>query len=80
MVASQLRQAEDPLGRERDADELVPTGERPERSRPVEVQEVLVGQVAVEDLVVADLDNDGSLEIIAVGRATKNAVIYRQKK
>lgn len=37
------------------------------------------GQVAVEDLVLADLDGDGKLEIVAVGRATKNAVLYRQK-
>lgn len=34
------------------------------------------GQVAVEDLVAADLDGDGRAEIIAVGRATHNAVIY----
>lgn len=37
------------------------------------------GQVAVEDLAVGDLDGDGQNEIIAVGRATKNAVIYRKK-
>lgn len=34
------------------------------------------GQVAVEDLVCADLNGDGKQEIIAVGRATHNAVIY----
>jgi len=34
------------------------------------------GGVAVEDLVTADLDADGKLEIIAVGRATHNAKIY----
>jgi hypothetical protein len=34
------------------------------------------GQVAVEDLVVADLNGDGRSDIIAVGRATHNAVIY----
>jgi hypothetical protein len=34
------------------------------------------GEVAVEDLVAADLDGDSQAEIIAVGRATKNAVIY----
>lgn len=34
------------------------------------------GQVAVEDLVSADLNGDGKLELIAVGRATHNAVIY----
>lgn len=34
------------------------------------------GQVAVEDLVTADLDGDGQAEIIAVGRATHNAVLY----
>ncbi len=34
------------------------------------------GGVAVEDLVVADLDKDGDQDIIAVGRATHNAKIY----
>ena len=38
------------------------------------------GQVAVEDLVAADLDSDGTIELIAVGRATHNAVIYKQSK
>jgi hypothetical protein len=38
------------------------------------------GQVAVEDLVTCDLDADGRAEIIAVGRATHNAVIYRQRR
>ncbi len=34
------------------------------------------GQVAVEDLVTADLDGDGRNDIIAVGRATHNVVVY----
>jgi hypothetical protein len=34
------------------------------------------GQVAVEDLAVSDFDGDGRTDIIAVGRATHNAVIY----
>jgi hypothetical protein len=34
------------------------------------------GQVAVEDLTVADFDDDGDQDIVAVGRATRNAVIY----
>jgi Aldos-2-ulose dehydratase, beta-propeller domain/FG-GAP-like repeat len=34
------------------------------------------GGVAVEDLTVADLNADGKPDIIAVGRATKNARIY----
>lgn len=36
------------------------------------------GQVAVEDMIAADLDSDGKPELIAVGRATHNAVIYKQ--
>ena len=38
------------------------------------------GQVAVEDMVVADLDGDGRKDIIAVGRATHNAVIYWNRR
>lgn len=38
------------------------------------------GEVAVEDLVVEDIDGDGKQEIIAVGRATHNAVIYRYRQ
>ncbi|MFM8272178.1 MAG: FG-GAP repeat domain-containing protein [Gemmata sp.] len=34
------------------------------------------GGVAVEDLTAADLDGDGKIDIIAVGRATGNARIY----
>jgi hypothetical protein len=37
------------------------------------------GEVAVEDLAASDLDADGQAEIIAVGRATGNVVIYRRK-
>jgi hypothetical protein len=32
--------------------------------------------MACEDLVLADLDNDGDLDIAAAGRATKNVKIY----
>jgi FG-GAP-like repeat len=35
------------------------------------------GGVAVEDLAVADLFGDGRLDIVAVGRATKNVRVYR---
>lgn len=34
------------------------------------------GGVAIEDLVAADFDGDGDIDIVAVGRATHNAKIY----
>jgi FG-GAP-like repeat len=34
------------------------------------------GGVAVEDLAAADLDNDGRIDIVAVGRQTGNVRIY----
>ncbi len=39
-------------------------------------QIVDAGGVAIEDLTVADLDGDGDIDIVAVGRATHNAKIY----
>jgi FG-GAP-like repeat/FG-GAP repeat len=38
------------------------------------------GGVAVEDLAAADLDGDGRIDIVAVGRATRNARIYWNRK
>lgn len=35
------------------------------------------GGVAIEDLAAADLDGDGKVDIVAVGRATKNVRLYR---
>jgi hypothetical protein len=34
------------------------------------------GGVAVEDLAAADLNEDGAIDIVAAGRATKNVKIY----
>jgi hypothetical protein len=35
------------------------------------------GGIAVEDLAAADLDGDGRIDIVAVGRATHNVRVYR---
>jgi hypothetical protein len=38
--------------------------------------EIDPGGVAIEDLAAADLDGDGRIDIVAVGRQTNNARIY----
>ena len=38
--------------------------------------EVSSGKVAVEDIKVADLNNDGRVDIVAAARQTKNFVIF----
>ncbi len=38
------------------------------------------GGVAVEDLAAADLNGDGRIDLVAVGRATKNVKIYWNEK
>lgn len=37
------------------------------------------GGVAVEDLVTADMNQDGTIDIVAVGRATHNAKLYLRR-
>jgi hypothetical protein len=37
------------------------------------------GGMAAEDLTLADLNSDGKLDIVAVGRATHNVKIYWQE-
>jgi hypothetical protein len=41
-----------------------------------ERQVVDPGGVAVEDLAAADLNGDGRIDLIAVGRKTKNVRVY----
>ena len=36
--------------------------------------------MACEDLKITDLDGDGKLDIVAAGRATKNVVIYWNRR
>ncbi|HZZ73815.1 MAG TPA: VCBS repeat-containing protein [Pirellulales bacterium] len=50
----------------------------PDQSRPAKWTKHVIdpGGVAIEDLTAADLNGDGRLDIVAVGRATKNVRIY----
>ena len=41
-----------------------------------EREEVDPGGVAVEDLTAGDLNGDGKIDLVAVGRATGNVRIY----
>ena len=41
-----------------------------------EKSEIDPGGVAVEDLTAGDLNGDGKIDLIAVGRATQNVRIY----
>ena len=46
-----------------------------------ESYQITAREVAVEDLKVGDLNQDGSLDIVASGRQTKNLVIlWNQNK
>ena len=53
----------------------------PKSAEGKEWEEVWIddNQMACEDLKLADLNNDGHLDIIAAGRATKNVKIYLNK-
>ncbi len=50
----------------------------PDNQKPSEWSQTILDDntMACEDLCLADLNNDGKLDIIASGRATKNLKIY----
>lgn len=50
-----------------------PTGDAPNKWKPHRIDP---GSVAIEDLAAADLNADGRIDIVAVGRQTNNVKIY----
>lgn len=55
------------------------TGDGTEKEVAWSMQQIEKGDMAAEDLACADLNGDGKVDIVAVGRKTKNVKIYWNK-